>query len=309
MQQVYLIVHDRFKHECFRFLDSVRTESPEDAQFILFVIPSTRVGLAFLLSHELYKKYPKKCRMLSSEDKPIRLLPGIFCAHGFPYWQAEARRFESVESPETRSYLASFLGGSTSLLRKRLYQLELGPRILIEDTSSYHHWNPNQKHWDQRQQHYNQVVKDSWFVLCPRGACHNSYRIYEAMQCSRPPVIIDDKWAPPAGLPWDQFSVRIRERDISKIGTILGRYEHKVADMGKCARDVWENKLSHQRMPYYLLETLASDANARIPSVLEQKLKLSVANSREATRKFTRNAVVGILQKTPLSHKLHLNRS
>jgi hypothetical protein len=60
------------------------------------------------------------------------------------------------------------------------------------------------------------------------------------MQLGRCPVIIADDWVPPLGPDWGKCAVRIPERHIRDIPTILRGERERWAERGAAARRVWE---------------------------------------------------------------------
>ena len=87
---------------------------------------------------------------------------------------------------------------------------------------------------------YAETLCRSKFVLCPRGLGTATFRLFEAMQAGRAPVIVSDGWVPPEGPRWEEFSLRVRERDVRQIPALLEARESEHARMGALARRAWE---------------------------------------------------------------------
>ena len=71
---------------------------------------------------------------------------------------------------------------------------------------------------------YKEILNRSIFTLAPRGYGYTSFRIYEAIQANSIPVYIwHDKMVLPFSdiLDWNDFSVIINSKDISKLPEIL----------------------------------------------------------------------------------------
>ena len=114
---------------------------------------------------------------------------------------------------------------------------------------------------DYRQRYWS-IMARSQFVLCPRGYGSSSFRLFEAMQCGRAPVIVSDAWVPPAGPDWSAFSLRIPERKLAQIPQILAQHEDEAARMGELARKAWQQWFSDEATPRTLLGYLDGIADA-----------------------------------------------
>ena len=90
-----------------------------------------------------------------------------------------------------------------------------------------------------RQLHYAQAMRDSEFVLCPRGYGVGTLRLFEAMQMARVPVVIADGYAFPEGPDWESFCVVVPERKMRDIPALLEQYRPRYREMGYAARDAW----------------------------------------------------------------------
>ncbi len=105
--------------------------------------------------------------------------------------------------------------------------------LLIDATQEFHSHTKDQK------KTYLTEMANSKFVLCPRGTSPNSYRLYEAMSIGRCPVIISDDWVETGGPEWANCSIRIAEKDINKIESILLDREQEAKILGHNARLEW----------------------------------------------------------------------
>jgi hypothetical protein len=141
-----------------------------------------------------------------------------------------------TQADTPKNLLFSFQGGSTSLLRKRMFNLKFGRSdVLIENTSTYYHWDLWQPGRQERQQRYAQTIAESHFVLCPRGAGAGSIRLFEVMQAGVAPVLISGNYSLPAHVPWNTFLIRIAERDISRLPALLEPHLVSAPERGRIA--------------------------------------------------------------------------
>ena len=87
---------------------------------------------------------------------------------------------------------------------------------------------------------YAEICRASKFILSPRGMGVSSVRLFDAIRMGRVPVIVSDQWVPPEGPRWEQFSLRVAEKDIGQIPSLLERHESAAVGMGLAARKEWE---------------------------------------------------------------------
>lgn len=225
-------------------------DDAESADLILFV-GGWRTGGGGVVDSPLPKRYPEKTFIYRDDDGFIPLLPGVYASAERPGWinlrRVEGAKYISALNPNIqpltmeKKYLFSFAGGSTSILRKKLYKVKFRrPDVLIENTSNYYHWDPSQAGREERQRQYAAMIASSKFGLCPRGASAGSFRLYEVMEMGVAPVVISDKQLLPVGPDWESFAIRVPERQIGELDTILAGYEGESAERGRLAREAYE---------------------------------------------------------------------
>jgi hypothetical protein len=136
--------------------------------------------------------------------------------------------------------LFTFQGGSTSLLRKRLFNVKFNrDDVLIENTSKYYHWDDSQPDRWERQRVYAETVAASHFVLCPCGSGAGSIRFFEVMAAGVAPVLLSDDYELPPGPAWETFLLRVQERDIDKLPALLEPHVASAAERGRLAREAY----------------------------------------------------------------------
>jgi Exostosin family len=241
------------------------THDPATADLIL-LIGNFGADPHFLLDHPLYRAFLHKCAVYTEDDNYLPLAPGVYTSarvdehsragRTFTYsYVSAAGRYSNpyvTDSETNKSLLFSFQGGSTSLLRKRLFNLTF-PRqkndlaVLIENTSTYYHWDLSQPGRESRQQRYAQTLANSHFVLCPRGAGTGSIRLFEVMSAGVAPVLISDDYLLPPHVPWDTFLLRIPERQIARLPELIEPHLSTAAERGRLAREAWLNYFAPER--------------------------------------------------------------
>jgi len=136
--------------------------------------------------------------------------------------------------------LYSFVGAVRSRLRAEIMKLRK-PGCWLEDTSQLDMFNMQGPAIEQAKRRYAEILLRSRFVLCPRGAGTSSFRLYEAMEAGRVPVIISDQWVPPSGPKWESFMIRVPEARVHAIPQLISQHEPFWKQMGQAARDAWES--------------------------------------------------------------------
>jgi hypothetical protein len=252
------------------FLKSAKTSAhqlvndPEEADLIFFADEGRRPQID-PFTNSLYRRYWHKCFIFSQTDCPVPLVPGLYASirkkdydlgwsrTGFYARDTPSRsdqimyfRYDRIPFPKNPKYLCSFAGAcQNSQIRGKLKELR-HPRCLVldvgEDTIRAN--TLGDLEWIKRlQNQYVTLIGDSKFSLCPRGGGTNSYRLYESMAMGRAPVILSDDWVAPPDVPWEEFSIRISERDYKSIFRILEQHEDRAEELGKRARQMWEKDL------------------------------------------------------------------
>ncbi len=233
-----------------------RTNDWDEADVVIVPADIQTFGIRFQLlrSSDLFRSFRTKTVVYSVDDLRWLPLPGLYAActrfcvrtgwslpahyrsDHLPRWD-----FSPAELAGERDLLFSFVGEyRTHPVRTRLGELR-HPRSYVLDAS------PGERRWwDQSweaqvpyKERFREYLLRSRFVLCPRGVVANTIRIYEAMEAGAVPVLISDGIALPHGPHWDDFSLRIPERDVASIPAVLESFESRAAEMGAKARSEW----------------------------------------------------------------------
>ena len=239
------------------------SEDPEEADIILvpnenFRDPSFKRFL---------DKYLNKCYRISQADNPLLFLAGLYtsgnksfwffhkhlirgCSYVYGLYEGNGERNEFVDFSQDikveKKYLFSFVGGSSSWVRKRLLKLKFQRSdILVCCSNNYNHWNVNQPNREAIQKSYVDVIRNSKFVLCPRGVGWGSIRLFEVMKLGIAPIIISDKWLPPMGPDWNSFALFVKQSEIKNLVEIVETYASEYEERGRLARKAWEEYFSN----------------------------------------------------------------
>lgn len=204
--------------------------------------------------------------MFSECDWPFAFLPGIYSslvkilpwAFSWGFLLSDAHVNATIK--HDCRYLYSFLGRlSTHPVRNGIRCLDspLTPCLDVSDAPARF---PN---WDYETT-YMQILRDSCFILCPRGYGASSKRVFEAMRAGRVPVIVSDAWIEPPVGNWSDFSIRVRERDIARIPKICSDKAYVATSMGELARQTFEEYFTPEKFLDRALKFICSNADNQI---------------------------------------------
>lgn len=206
-------------------------------------------------------------------DLPTGSIPGLHVS--LPSYMYDSRRHRAFCLPyicnemihpfdlDEAEYLYGYCGSTSSGLRARMNPLLVAAHnrreALIDIRDPI--WNQMfDRSGLEAKAAYANNLRLCRFSLCPRGCVLAGVgsRLYETMQASRVPVIISDHITLPEGVDWDSCSVRIKERDITRIPQILSSYSKHWRQMAHKARRAYEEHYS----PEALLDELADQLQA-----------------------------------------------
>jgi len=313
MLQLYRVAHPPM-HE---LVEDIAT-----AEMIIFVggVPEHGQGI---VDDPLPKQYPEKCFSYWDDDGVVPLLPGIFTNAVKPRWinihRTASHNFIDALNPHVISvperekrYLFSFAGGSTSILRKKLYKIDFRREdVLIQNTSDYYHWDTTQNGRVARQKQYAELIATSHFGLCPRGASAGGLRLFEVMQMGVAPVLVSDRFLLPEGPDWESFLIRVPERKIKQLPEILEPYLCESAERGRLARQAYEQWFAPPVMFNGIIATLLRLRDARrIPEIWVHPFWgfiLFKRRFRNAARTAIKKVVLGVFRLLKLRFIYDLN--
>jgi hypothetical protein len=319
---------DSFGHEL--------TGSAADADLILMLGNFGR-DPEYLLDHPAYERFPEKCAVYTEDDNYLPLAPGVYCSarddrstrigrvfsytyvtrngrYKNPYLsELNRQKWLEIERATPKRYLFTFQGGSTSILRKRLFNLQFNrPDVLIENTSNYYHWDDSQPDRGDRQRAYAEVLAASQFVLCPRGAGLGTIRFFESMAAGVAPVLISDEYLLPSGPEWDSFLIRVPENDISRLPQLLGPLQREAAERGRLARKAFEDHFCMTREFDGIVElavrSLRHEDPAEVVFRSQQRAMIRKSWWRNTIRDAARSAALKAMKALGVRNPYQMNR-
>jgi hypothetical protein len=251
------------------------TEHPEEADIILFVESSHYSDdpyFTVLRKHPLVQAHREKAFMYNEHARPWCVLPGLYTNMPNRWFNPRRQRASGYvrringfvgnipDACKSPKWLYSFVGAARSHTRQQVLNLR-HPNGLIDNTSDrFNAFQLSAMDADERsrgQRRYAEILADSKFILCPGGFGASSYRLFEAMESGRVPVIISDQWVEPEGPEWSRFSVRVREADVEGIPSLLESVEPRWREMSVEARSAWEAWFSPEMLFHRMTESCA----------------------------------------------------
>lgn len=262
-------------------------------------------------SDPLFTKYWRKTVVYDGGDNPSPFIGGLCPSWpvafqrepevglGWCYFHpASAEPLLDCQSWMPRPPLLwSFVGSkNTHTIRTRLFELA-DPESFVKDTSgkALEHLSGSSDR-SQRQkfhQEFTELLQQSEFVVCPRGAGAASMRIFEAMRAGRAPVIISDEWTPPPFVDWDACSLRIAEKQVSQLPQFLRSHRCHARRLGLSARQEWLKVFSDEGLFHHTVEASMvilreRPNNVLVWQALNPRSKMRTANVRIVISYFMR---------------------
>ncbi len=233
-----------------------------EAELILAPIQGGGYGICLekLRASSIYRDYGHKLIVYCPDDNQFPSVRGLYPSitkkwvrRGWAlpahYISAHIRKFTfDREEIQQKDILCSFMGASrTHRIREAVCQLR-HPEFVLVDSSS----RADKEYWWEKANkeeyfaRYRDLARRSQFMICPRGISSSSIRLYEAMEAGAVPIILSDSLQLPLGPNWDEFSIRVRERDVFDLPTIVEQQRDRAPVMGRLARQAWEGYFSPQ---------------------------------------------------------------
>lgn len=250
-------VRDELVHRarCDRFGLHGLTDDPETSDLVLFMEAGDDPFQDEVRGHPFVRRYRNKSFCVSERDYTFPFLPGVYTSVSRRWYRPSRMRsgfylvmFQHGEidyAPATgfEPHLFSFVGSfHTAPVRSRLGELR-HPRGHIENTAPYARAFAETTQTQSRAERvevYWDMIRDSQFVLCPRGRAPSTTRLFDVLQAGRVPVVLSDEWVPPEGPLWEQFCIRVPEADVEEVPVLLERLAPQAPTMGRAARKAWE---------------------------------------------------------------------
>ena len=271
-------------------------DNPAEADAVLVTLSDPRDDYARSVRDisisERYAGARHKVYVFDASDNPLGLHKGIYASlRSFLYSPSKHRtggylrsfneyiRSDGDLAENELRYLFSFQGNFTSSVRARIFSAGFDQDSLVELTRTA--WQQlRSADTEAFKRRYADTLIQSRFVLCPRGVGMSSFRLFETLQSARVPVILADDWVPCEGLDWSAFSLRVREKDVSRLPEICREAEPRWRSMALEARKTWETWFSPQGLGRLIETNLTAIARERQPFLertgLDQPMRVSL---------------------------------
>ncbi|MDB5333139.1 MAG: hypothetical protein JWP03_4290, partial [Phycisphaerales bacterium] len=216
---------------------------------------------------DFVRQWGHKTFIYCDADRPLYLLPGLYPSvtrslgdpdhqHSFCYLGIPEFEGDLIFGQTEPDLLFSFSGQlQNHACRRQIGALKSDSAEII-DTSGTYIFGADPETVRQMKERYRRQLARSKFVLCPRGVGTSSYRLFETMAAGRVPVIISDDWVEPAGPAWEQFSIRVAERDVLDIPRLLKERENAFQEMATRCRAEFSSRFGRRSMFNYLGDCL-----------------------------------------------------
>jgi hypothetical protein len=263
-------------------------ETAEEADMIIFAEnhPPRDPYFFGILKNEIYKKYRHKCYVYHVNYLSVNVVPTISPTISLenynpvfhqPYsYLVHLTPNEYITKPNPvypKKYLFSFLGAlCADPARAKLFDIK-HDRYYVKDTSDKYAWELSDSDRKEYAKTYAAICFQSKFILCPRGNSPNSYRLYESLKIGIVPVIISDDWVPSIGPRWEEFSIRVPEKDIANIPALLEKMEPESSKMGELARQAYVDWFAKDKQFHYLTESCLKLHKSRNKITFYSKLR------------------------------------
>ncbi len=235
---------------------------PDSAALIVAPIRAAGYGPCFeaLRSSPVYRKYAHKLVVYCPEDGQLPAVRGLYPSVSRQWvrkgWALPAHYISTHihkfsfrrEELDHKDILFSFVGSSrTHPIREKIVQWRQPGGVVIDASAKddkQYWWEKANK--DELLNSFRDVTRRSRFVLCPRGVSASSIRLFETMEAAAVPVIVADDLELPLGPAWEEFSLRVPEREVDDIPKLVEQLEDRATEMGRAARQAWEAYFSPQ---------------------------------------------------------------
>jgi hypothetical protein len=274
-------------------------DDPDEANVILVGSERTDSWGEHIFDNEVVWKFPDKAFTIHDGDYPIFLHHGVYSSnrisslsHGRIRTGAYTLTSKNKINPfihkhvsteadlKRKEYLFSFLGRNSHPIRENLFSHKFKRSdIYIEDTSHFNVWlfEAKSAFGVERQSFYYEILLNSKFALCPRGAGTGSMRLFEAIKLGIPPVILSDGWIPPKGPAWSEFSIFVKEKEFADLEKIVQSYESDHQAMGRIAKAAYDKYFDERVYFNFVVENcLDIMETQKLPEGIYLKLSKSV---------------------------------
>jgi hypothetical protein len=201
-----------------------------------------------LLNDPIISKHLHKTYSINIDDNSPGFLKGLYVNISSEIFEPLLHRsipfldfyneevFNNQSINDSPKYLAAWRGNpkSNPIRQSLINCFSSQPKFNIESTDSWLNHSVNEK------SHYIEMILNAQFSICPSGWGPASFRLFESMALRRCPVIVSDKIVLPQGPNWDECSIKILQKDLKHLESILLERSKDYITLGENARKEWE---------------------------------------------------------------------
>lgn len=190
----------------------------------------------------------KRLCTLNYEDSPPGFLPGLYSSleafkfdpaiHiSWPHLVLPNEQIHAVNPGEELpvTMLFTFSGSCSNPVRRDIFNLYArhSGKYKVKEVNKWYNHDESEKRT------YIDDIRQSKFVLCPKGIASYSHRITETLALGRVPVVIADDWVP-FSIPEKDYFVSIKESDLGNLAQILEQKEKEYEELKTNAITVYK---------------------------------------------------------------------
>ncbi len=244
-------------------------DSPEEATIIVWLESNTFKFSDHIRNVEtepLLNRFPEKVFCYNYDDHPAGFIDGVYAQMPHSRFDRGQHRcinlmfqhneliydLTDADTQRSPSLLCSFRGSFSHPIRPAMFKVCEGmasPHALQIVDKWYNHS-------EQEKSDFVQELLDSKFVLCPRGLAPYSNRTGEAMAAGRVPIIIADDSQNFSGIEMERYALWLKEAEIARLPELMLQNESRAGEMGRIARQVWNEKLGRGKRLLNLLNLI-----------------------------------------------------
>jgi hypothetical protein len=191
---------------------------------------------------------------LNYEDSPPGFLPGLYSSleafkfdpsiHiSWPHLVLPNEQINEADADEELpvTMLFTFSGSCSNPVRREIFDLykSCPGKYKVKEVKKWYNHDLAEK------KSYIDDIRQSKFVLCPKGIASYSHRITETLALGKVPVVVADDWVP-FSIPQKDYFIRVKEKDLPNLVQLLEEKEEKYEKLKTNAIHIYKKYFNPQ---------------------------------------------------------------